>query len=121
MKKNLFNKKQVLIVLSFLIVLIIAIFFRLWKLDSIPPGLYPDEAMNTTDALKTLNNNEYRLFYPENNGREGIFMWLIAFSFYVFGASVWSFRIVSALIGILTVTPLLIISSIIVLFLYKQI
>ncbi|PIR72704.1 MAG: hypothetical protein COU42_00010 [Candidatus Nealsonbacteria bacterium CG10_big_fil_rev_8_21_14_0_10_36_24] len=83
--------------------MVIAAFFRLWKLDSIPPGLYPDVAMNGNDALDTLKTGQWKLFYPENNGREGLFMWLIAFSFLIFGPSIWAIKIVAAIIGIFTV------------------
>lgn len=90
---------------KFALILIIAIaaFFRLWQLDSIPPGLYPDVAMNGNNALDALKTGGFKVFYPENNGREGLMMWLIAFSFSIFGVSVWSIKIVSAIIGILTV------------------
>jgi len=93
--------KKILILL--IIILSIACFFRLWKLDSIPPGLYPDVAMNGTDAISAIKNNDFKVFYTENNGREGLFINLIGISFMVFGISIWSLRIVSALIGIFTV------------------
>ena len=86
-----------------LIILLVAIFLRLWQLEVIPPGLYPDEAMNANDALNSLNLNDFKLFYSENNGREGLFMWLIALSFSIFGTSIWSLKLVPATIGILTV------------------
>jgi hypothetical protein len=38
------KKYQSIILL--LIILGIACFFRLWQLDTVPPGLYPDEAIN---------------------------------------------------------------------------
>jgi 4-amino-4-deoxy-L-arabinose transferase-like glycosyltransferase len=99
------NKKlQIGIIL--LIILAIASFFRLWQLNNIPPGLYPDVAINGNDALDSLRTGNFKVFYPENNGREGLFMWLIALSFSLFGASVWSMKIVAAAVGILTVLGL---------------
>lgn len=89
-----------------LAILAVATFFRLWQLDSIPPGLYPDVALNGNEALDSLKTGEFKVFYPENNGREGLMMWLIAFSFKIFGVSVWSIKIVAALAGILTVLGL---------------
>ncbi|KPJ56913.1 hypothetical protein AMJ49_03275 [Parcubacteria bacterium DG_74_2] len=86
-----------------LIVLSIAAFFRLWQLDEIPPGLYPDVAINGNEALESLKTGNFKLFYSENNGREGLFIWLIALSFLIFGVNVWSIKIVAAVIGILTV------------------
>ncbi|MBL7150225.1 MAG: glycosyltransferase family 39 protein [Candidatus Pacebacteria bacterium] len=92
--------------LFLLIILVIASFFRLWQLDSIPPGLYPDVAINGNDAIDSLRTYNFKVFYPENNGREGLFIWLIALSFSIFGVSIWSIKIVAAIIGILTVLGL---------------
>jgi len=99
-------EKNLQYIIFLLIILAIAAFFRLWQLNSIPPGLYPDVAMNGNDALESSKTGNFKLFYPENNGREGLMIWLIAFSFSIFGVSVWSIKIVAALIGILTVLGL---------------
>lgn len=92
-----------LVLICFLIILAAASFFRLWQLDKIPPGLYPDVALNGNEALQTLKPGGFNVFYFENNGREGLIMWLIAVSFILFGVSVWSIKIVAAFFGILTV------------------
>lgn len=106
-QKNIseFFKKNIYLIFL-LAIIAAAIFLRLWKLDSIPPGLYPDVAINGNNALETLRTGNFKVFYPENNGREGLFMWLISFSFLLFGPSVWSIKIVAALIGILTIIGL---------------
>jgi len=77
----------------------LATFLRLYALDTIPPGLWPDEALNGVQAL----SEPLKIFYPENNGREGMIMWLDALSFRLWGVSMFSFRLVPALIGVLTV------------------
>ena len=89
--------------ISIILILILAIFFRFWQLENFPPGLYPDEAINANDALESLQNNDFKLFYSYNNGREGLFMWLISSSFHFFGTSLWSLKLPSAIIGTLTV------------------
>ena len=94
------KKSYIFIIL--LLIFILAGFFRLWKIKTIPPGLYPDEAINGNDALLSLENNNFKIFYPENNGREGLYIWLIALSFKIFGAYIWSLRIISAIIGTFT-------------------
>ena len=94
------NKKALIFLV---IILAVAGFFRFWQLDKIPPGLYPDEAMNGNDALDLMRKGEFRTFYPDNNGREGLFVWLLAFSFWIFGPSIWSIKVVSALSGVLTI------------------
>jgi 4-amino-4-deoxy-L-arabinose transferase-like glycosyltransferase len=86
-----------------LIVMAIAVGFRLTNLSSAPPGLYPDEAMNGNNALQALRTGDYKVFYPENNGREGLFINLQAASIAALGNTPYALRLVSALIGILTV------------------
>jgi len=98
------SKKKVIIFL--LVIIAIAAFFRLWQLNTIPPGLYPDEAMNGNDALNSLKTGNFKVFYPENNGREGLYVWLISLSFWLFKPSVWVFRLVPSIFGILTVLGL---------------
>ncbi len=97
------NKK---ILASLAIILALAGFFRFWQLAQIPPGLYPDVAINGNDALQALETNDFKIFYPENNGREGLFINLIALSFRFFGASILAIKIVPAIIGFLTVLGL---------------
>lgn len=89
--------------LGLILVLLLAVFLRLWQLEVIPPGIYPDEAQNAMDAIQTLETRQPQVFYPANNGREGLFNNLTALSFAVFGIGIWSFKIVPALAGILTV------------------
>jgi len=98
------EKIKIFIILT--IILAVATFFRFWRLNEIPPGLYPDVAINGNDALQTLKTGNFKVFYPENNGREGLMMWLIAASFSIFRVSIWSIKIVAAAIGILTVLGL---------------
>ena len=81
----------------------IAAFFRYFLLTEIPPGLYPDEAMNGVDALRALNLADFRVFYEANNGREGLFMNIQAIAIQIFGVSAWTLRAVSALFGTLAV------------------
>lgn len=91
------NNKIVLFLL--LAIMALASFVRLWRLDSVPPGLWPDEALNGVQAVYEPG----KIFYPENQGREGLIMSLDAFSFDLFGVSMFSFRLVPAIIGIFTV------------------
>jgi len=96
-------KKEWVIILC---IIAIAIFFRFYQLDLTPPGLWPDEAANGVDALKALDNHDFKIFYPANNGREGSFINLQALSIYLFGATPLSLRLVSAIMGVLTVIGL---------------
>src|SRR3989344_9535654 len=98
-KKSLITNYYLLITL----VIIIAAFFRLYNIMQVPPGLYPDEAMNGNNALEALSSTgHFKVFYPENNGREGLFINIQALSIKLFGNEPWALRVVSAIFGILT-------------------
>ena len=94
------TKKEWVLVLA---VFAIGVFFRFYQLPAIPPGLYPDEATNGNNALEALATGDFKVFYPENNGREGLFINIQAFSVHLFGNTPWALRAVSALFGSLTV------------------
>ena len=106
---NFMNKKLI----ALTIILIIASFLRLYNITELPPGLYPDEAMNGNNALEAISKlpslDGFKIFYPENNGREGLFMntqavFLMALMPFSGGnPEPWMLRFPSAIFGILTV------------------
>jgi len=98
------SKKYVIFCL--LAIIALASFFRLWQIKSIPPGFYPDEAMNGNNAMEAWDSGNFKVFYPENNGREGLWINMIAPFIAVFGNEPWVPRTVAALIGIFTVLGL---------------
>ena len=99
------NRKKFLLII---LIVVLAAFLRLYNLPAAPPGLYPDEAMNGNNALEAIQTDNYKIFYPENNGREGLFINIQAFFLKIFmNSSIhpepWMLRITSAFFGILTV------------------
>lgn len=97
-----FRKKKVEFFV-FLVIVFAALLFRFYDLSSTPPGLWVDEAMNGTDALTALETKQAKIFYPANNGREGLFINLQALSIKAFGNTAFALRFVSAVVGTLTV------------------
>lgn len=91
-------------IVLFSIVLIVATFFRVYNLQSAPPGLYPDEAMNGSNAQEAIATGNYKLFYPENNGREGLFINIQAQFLKLFGINEpWVLRLASTFFGVFSV------------------
>ena len=97
--------------LLLLAILALGAFLRFYAITETPPGLYPDEAMNGNNALEALSTDRFRVFYPENNGREGLFINLQAISLAVFGNEPWALRGVAALFGTLTIVGIYLLSS----------
>src|SRR3989339_1151511 len=96
-----FGKKYSTIILLGSII-IVAIFLRTWQLQSIPPGFGLDEAAYANDALETAETGQYAAFYPDNTGREGLFIIIVSAVSQLFDSGIWQLRIVSACAGILT-------------------
>ena len=80
---------------------------RFWRLDSVPFGLWRDEARHGLVALKILNDPEYRPIYVLNRvDLPALLFYLQTIPIRFFGTSIWALRSVSALAGSLTVLPL---------------
>lgn len=93
------SKKYILL---FLIVTL-GFFLRFYDIENAPPGVYPDEAVNGFDAMNALTHGNWQWFYEANNGREGLFMNMIAICFKLFGASVFALKLPSIIFGTLTI------------------
>lgn len=89
-------------------ILIIAIFFRFYHFTTTPPGLYPDEAIDGNNAAEVARTGNYQTFYTEDNGREGLYINIIAILFQYFDAphEPWVVRLPAAIAGVLTVLGL---------------
>ena len=84
----------------------LAAVLRFAALDSIPPGIYPDEALNGVEGLRAATTRDFKVFYPTNNGREGLWINLIGIVVKTLGANQFSLRFLSAIVGVLTVLGL---------------
>lgn len=91
---------------SFLLLALITVagfFIRVYKVGTLPGGLYPDESVNGIDILKALNTNHFQIFYPNNNGREGLFINLQAIAVHFFGNTITSLRSLAVIFGTLAI------------------
>lgn len=101
MKKVIINFKNPKLILF--LILVLAFFFRFYQIGKIPPPLFPDEAMYAQDGLNTAITNQFKIYYPANYGREGLFMWILAIIFKIFGPSLIAFKATVGFFGFLTV------------------
>jgi len=88
-------------VVPVLVVAAIAAALRFRALDQMP-GLYHDEAYNGLDALRVLAG-ERPIWFEANNGREPLFIYLVAVAIRLCGRTPAAIRLVSAALGTLTV------------------
>jgi 4-amino-4-deoxy-L-arabinose transferase-like glycosyltransferase len=97
----MFKKSLILLIVAILI----ASFFRLFILKSVPGGLFPDEAANGLDIL-LIFKGQHSVFFERGLGREALFFYLQAASVALFRIGVWQMHLVSALIGIFSIIAL---------------
>ena len=92
-----------------LVLTAVAFVMRFYRLESLPPGLFYDEAFNGLDAWKLAQTRmaEWPVFLTGNQGREALYVWLMALLHRVNGLSIWTIRAVPALCGAL-LTPALV-------------
>ena len=95
------TKVPILIILT--IILLIGAFLRLHQLNTLPPGLFMDEAVNGIDAQDIWRNGRFSIFFPDNNGREPIYIYLLALLMGLIGERAFTIRIASVYCGILTI------------------
>ncbi|TSD02267.1 MAG: Glycosyl transferase family 39 [Parcubacteria group bacterium Athens0714_25] len=96
------NKQNIILIILAGLTLL-GLFLRVYAINTAPPGIYPDEAVNGQDALRFLDGAGWQWFYPDNDGREGFFINLIALSFSIFGVSAFSLRLPAIIFGTLTI------------------
>ncbi len=75
-----------------------AVILRFFQLGQLPPGLYRDEAYNGLDALGVLAG-DHAFYFPGNNGREPLYIYLTAGAVALFGRSALAVRLGAAVIG----------------------
>lgn len=84
-------------------IVLIAAFFRLYRLDQLPPGFQFDQAFYVLDALKLLHG-EFAIFFYQPGRSEPLYQYLLMPFVAFFGAdSSLGLKIAGSLIGILTV------------------
>lgn len=104
--KSFLKKNWVLI-----LIIAIAAILRLYRLDVLPPGLYPDEAANGQDVIRMLEEGDHQVIYGTNGPRESLFIYLQGFFVWLgktfdiaaLKFTALSLRLAPAILGTLTV------------------
>jgi hypothetical protein len=86
-----------------IVVGVLALFFRLYRLDQVPPEMISDHAEKLLDVWDVLHG-QTSIFFPRNTGREAFQMYLTAgvISLVGTGYTFLSLKIGTVLVGILT-------------------
>lgn len=88
------------------LIILIAIFFRFYKLDTLPPGLFADEAANGVDIVHRIFQGNLQPLYNTNGPRESLFFFLQAIFVKTLGNTIFALRVAPALMGVAGVIAL---------------
>jgi hypothetical protein len=100
------NRKSKITWLAFTLVILIAFFFRFYRLTDHPLGIFFDPAFNGLDAVRLMQRGGHGLFFPTNGGRESLFIYLLIPFIWLFDTTPASLRALTATISLLTVALL---------------
>jgi 4-amino-4-deoxy-L-arabinose transferase-like glycosyltransferase len=102
------SRSSTWVILALLGVIALAASLRFFQIDRLPPGLSYDEAWNDRQALRVVQGRGYPVYFVDEWGdvEEPLHIYLIAALFALTGPQAIGGRLVSALLGALTV-PLL--------------
>ncbi len=95
------SKRQIYAILT--IILVIAAGLRLWAITTVPPALFLDEAADGANAVQAWETGDFKVFYPEDHGREGLYINVASVFIHFLGCKAWPLRLPAAIFGILTV------------------
>ncbi len=91
---------------AFTAVILIAFFFRFYRLGDHPLGIFFDPAINGLDAIRLMQRGGPVIFFPTNGGREALFMYLLIPFIWLFDTTPLSIRALTATISLLNVALL---------------
>lgn len=84
----------------------LALFLRVWQLDTLPPGLHYDEAFDATNARAILRGGERPIFFVGNFGEEPAHIYFETLVFAIVGESPWAARLSGTILGLLVIPAL---------------
>lgn len=82
---------------------LMAFALRVWQLDAVPPGWRDDELINSLVISQKVLDGEWAVYYADASGHEALYHALNAVMLGLFGPNILGIRLLSALLGTLTI------------------
>ncbi|PJF23829.1 MAG: hypothetical protein CUN53_20910, partial [Phototrophicales bacterium] len=88
--------------LGIALILLLAAALRFAELAAMRDMLHHDEAAYGVDAVSLIEIPRFQVYFPDNYGREGLWMWLLTPLMAVFGGAALPMRVTAVFVGVLT-------------------
>jgi len=85
------------------VILAAALFLRLYRIDSIPPGVWFDEAQNGNEVINILKGAPLQVFIPRLTMMPAMYFYIASFFSSILGPDIFSLRLVSTITGVLSI------------------
>jgi 4-amino-4-deoxy-L-arabinose transferase-like glycosyltransferase len=111
-KVNPSSRRKLLVALTLVSITVLAGSLRLYHIDHLPPGLSYDEAWNDLQALRVFQGKSHPVYFVDERRdvEEPLHIYLIAGLFALTGPQALGGRVISAMLGTLTI-PLLFLAT----------
>lgn len=100
------SRSRLLEAAAFLLILLLAVLLRTYRIESIPPGLYVDETNAAVDALYILDGRSVSPFGVSWTGTPNSYFYYMAGVFKLFGTDWTSLKLISIIPSIATVAAI---------------
>jgi len=104
-RSNYFVLIDQILLIALVAALVIGVGVRVYRLGEISPYIPGDETFNGRDAVRVARDGYTPIYFPDNNGREPLFIYTAALTTTIFGRNMSGLRAASAFYGLL-VLPL---------------
>lgn len=91
------------ILIALTLILLLAAFMRLYQIDTIPYGLWYDEADNGLQVRRMIQDPNWRPIYVPSTNLPSHFLYLVLLAFRLLGQTTLALRLVAIVLGLLTV------------------
>lgn len=99
--KNILVRNKYYLLLFFS-TLIVGILLRIYRFNDIPYLIPPAASYYAFDGYSLVTNPRFQVFFSENTGREGMFMYLLAIFYGIFGYQFIVMKLVVLMINLIT-------------------
>jgi len=96
------NTRSWFVLALVILIAVVAIALRLYRLDAVPPGLQHDEVFHGHDAVTVLLGH-YAIYFPSNAGNEPLYIYLTAGTLALLGKNAWGIRLAAVICGLATI------------------
>ncbi len=105
------TKTNLAFLLVAVLILLIAAFMQITRIDGVPPGPFCDDAANGIIAQSIAYGNSHPAFTLAFTGREPLYHYITAILMQLIGNDLWALRLASFYLGVIIIAGIIVIAK----------